>query len=66
MDSGEVTCPLCGHTQWGTIGMTGVVGLGLLTALWWNLEEGVCTAIAMIVGGICLIVAISWIVKALR
>lgn len=66
MGSGEVTCPHCGHTQWGTVIGVGVMGLGLLSALWWNLNEPWCVWPLVLVGGVFLLITVSWVVKAFK
>jgi RNA polymerase subunit RPABC4/transcription elongation factor Spt4 len=64
MESGEITCSHCGHTNWGTIVIAGMIALGLLSGIWWGLEEPVCTGAAVVVGGVMLLVTISWVHKA--
>jgi RNA polymerase subunit RPABC4/transcription elongation factor Spt4 len=37
--SGEVTCPQCGYTQWGTVLIDLLLGLGLASAPLWGMQS---------------------------
>jgi predicted amidophosphoribosyltransferase len=68
MQSGEVTCAHCGYTRWGQIVVVAILGLGLFSAVLWGpqMEQSICTWSGAILGGIFLLVTMSWLSKAIR
>lgn len=67
MRSSELTCPQCGHTQWGVITFMGVISLFFIASLVWYFQSNTSIAICGgFLGVIFLMATIYNIVKALK